>query len=211
MVQDGRGHLLAGRLSAAQSSAEEAIALSKVHRYEERTALGTCIRGIALSEQGLLEEGIAYIRQGLSDYSATGGRLAQSEFYSALAAACGKAGRPREGLEAVDFGLAVGRDGGESFYQGELHRIRGELILIEDAAKTSDAERLFRTAIDVARRQQARSFELRATMSLARLLAKQGRRDEARTMLSEVYNWFTEGFDTADLKEAKALLDELSA
>jgi len=104
----------------------------------------------------------------------------------------------------------MGRDGGESFYRGELYRIRGELIQIEVPADPHEAERLFRTAIDTASRQQARSFELRATTSLARLLAKQGHRVEARTILAEIYNWFTEGFDTPDLNDAKALLDELN-
>jgi DNA-binding winged helix-turn-helix (wHTH) protein/predicted ATPase len=210
LVACGRGHLLAGSPGSAQSLAEEAITLSETHGFVERAALGKYVRGVALARQGELKEGIACILQGLSDYSATGGRLGQSEFYSALAAAFGKAGRIQEGLEAVDLGLAMGRDGGESYYRGELYRIRGELIQIEDSADPHEAERLFRTAIDIASRRQARSFELRATTSLARLLAKQGHRDEARTMLAEIYNWFTEGFDTTDLKDAKTLLDELN-
>jgi predicted ATPase len=93
--------------------------------------------------------------------------------------------------------------------QAEVHRVRGELLLKRDEANVVEAEESFRKAIDVARCQSAKSWELRATMSLARLLAQEGRRDEARTMLAEIYNWFTEGFDTADLKDAKALLDEL--
>jgi DNA-binding winged helix-turn-helix (wHTH) protein/tetratricopeptide (TPR) repeat protein len=211
LVACGRGHLLAGSPSSAQSLAEETITLSETYGYVERAAVGKCVRGVALTRQGELKEGIACILQGLSDYSATGGRLGQSEFYSALAAAFGQAGRTQEGLEAVDRGLAMGRDGGESFYRGELYRIRGELIQIEDPAHPDEVERLFRTAIDTASRQQAHSFELRATTSLARLLAKQGHRDEARTMLAEIYNWFAEGFDTSDLKDAKDLLDELDA
>jgi predicted ATPase len=92
-----------------------------------------------------------------------------------------------------------------------LPRLRGELLLMQDSSNVVEADSCFRTAIEVARRQSAKSWELRATMSLARLLAKQGRRDEARTILSEIYGWFAEGFDTADLKDAKALLDQLSA
>ncbi len=210
LVTCGRGHLLAGSPSSAQSLAEEAITLSESHGLVERAALGKYVRGVALTRQGELKEGIACILQGLSDYSATGGRLGQSEFYSALAAAFGKAGRTQEGLEAVDLGLAMGRDGGESYYRGELYRIRGELIQLDDPAHPDEVERLFRTAIDDASSRQARSFELRATTSLARLLAKQGHRDKARTMLAEIYNWVTEGFDTPDLKDAKTLLDELS-
>ena len=92
-----------------------------------------------------------------------------------------------------------------------MHRLNGELSLLRGAGTESDSEQHFRRAIDVAREQEAKSLELRATTSLARLLAKQGRRDEARAMLAEIYNWFTEGFDTADLKDAKALLDELGS
>jgi predicted ATPase len=91
----------------------------------------------------------------------------------------------------------------------EAHRLKGELLLRQSDTHTAEAEPCFVRAIEVARRQNAKSFELRATMSLARLLAKQDRRDEAHTMLAEIYGWFTEGFDTADLKDAKALLDEL--
>ena len=96
-------------------------------------------------------------------------------------------------------------------HHAELCRLKGELLLLQNASDATEAESCFREAIAIAQRQQAKSWELRATMSLARLLAKQGRRDEARAMLAEIYNWFTEGFDTPDLKDAKALLEELSA
>ena len=90
-----------------------------------------------------------------------------------------------------------------------MHRLKGELLLAQRASNAADAEKCFRTAIEIARKQHAKSWELRATTSLARLLAKQRKHDKARTMLAEIYNWFTEGFDTADLKDAKTLLDEL--
>jgi predicted ATPase len=96
----------------------------------------------------------------------------------------------------------------ERMWEAEINRVKGELLL--ESGGSSEAETCFRHAIDIARRQSAKSLELRATTSLARLLDKQGRRDEARRMLGEIYGWFTEGFDTADLKEAKALLEELS-
>ena len=98
----------------------------------------------------------------------------------------------------------------ERYYEAELHRLRGELLLMRTDADREGAELCFRKAIDIARRQSAKSWELRATTSLARLLAKQGNTDEARAMLPEIYGWFTEGFDTPDLKDAKTLLDELS-
>ena len=107
---------------------------------------------------------------------------------------------------------ALRRNGetGEKVLEAEFHRLLGELLLTEKG-NNDEADRAFRTAIDVARRQRAKSWELRATTSLARLLAKQGKRDEARAMLAEIYGWFTEGFDTPDLKDAKALLDELGS
>jgi predicted ATPase len=100
--------------------------------------------------------------------------------------------------------------GGERNFLTELHRVNGELLLTCDPSDEAEAQRCFRTAIDIARRQKARFFELRATTSLARLLQRQGKRDEARAMLSQIYNWFTEGFEFADLKDAKALLEELA-
>ena len=110
----------------------------------------------------------------------------------------------------LEEGFASVAKTGEQIDSPSLHHVKGELLLAQNPSDAVEAEQCFRTAIEIARRQSARSAELRATTSLARLLAKQGRRDEARTMLAEIYGWFTEGFDTADLKDAKALLDELS-
>ena len=120
-------------------------------------------------------------------------------------------GEFEEGLAAVEDVLAHADNTGEHTSSSELNRLKGELLLLRGTARHADAEASFRTAIEIARRQSARWWELRATVSLARLLAKQGKRDEARTMLTEIYNWFTEGFDTPDLKDAKALLHELGA
>jgi predicted ATPase len=113
---------------------------------------------------------------------------------------------------SLDYALRFVEQSGERYYEAELHRLRGELLLA--GGRASDEEEIqgyFRKAIEVARQQDARSWELRAATSLARLLAKQGRRDEARTILADIYGWFTEGFDTRDLKDARSLLDELSA
>jgi predicted ATPase len=122
-----------------------------------------------------------------------------------LAESCSRNGLPHEGLEAVAQGMRLVQN------NGELHRVKGELLLIQVPSDEAEAERCFRTAIDMAHGQKARLFELRATVSLARLLKRQGKTEEARKMLAEIYNWFTEGFDTADLNDAKALLDELRA
>jgi predicted ATPase len=117
--------------------------------------------------------------------------------------------RLEDGLKAVTRGLEILQSNGLKFAEAELHRLNGELLLI-GGNRAAEVESSFRQAIEVARGQSAKWFELRATMSLARLLASQGRRDEARTKLAEIYNWFTEGFDTADLRDAKSLLDDLA-
>ena len=126
-----------------------------------------------------------------------------------LAEICGKAGEASAGLDLVKRALEQIVTTGQRICEAELHRIKGELLLTENSENRSEAGQCFRIAIEIARHQKAKSWELRATTSLARLLASQGRRDEAHTMLGEIFNWFTEGFDTADLKDAKALLDEL--
>ena len=129
----------------------------------------------------------------------------------ALAETCGKNGRVEEALDSVMEGLATAKQTGLRLVEAELHRIRGELLMMKDPGNGAEGERCLRTAVDVARRQAARLYELRATTSLARLLKQQGRAEQACQMLAEIYGWFTEGFDTADLKDAKALLDELNA
>jgi predicted ATPase len=138
-------------------------------------------------------------------------RVATALLPVALAEACGKNGRPEEGLDLVAKGLATTEQIGLRVAEAELHRVKGEFLMIKDPGNAAEAERCLRIAMDVARRQGARLFELRSTVGLARLLKQQVETDEARTMLAEIYGWFTEGFDTADLKDAKALLDRLTA
>jgi predicted ATPase len=119
--------------------------------------------------------------------------------------------RLEDGLCAVAEALTGADENEDRQNESERHRVKGELLLRQDTSNVLEAKRCFQRAIEIARKQSAKTLELRATTSLARLLAKQRHRDEARTMLADIYNWFTEGFDTVDLKEAKALLDELSA
>ena len=150
------------------------------------------------------------MRRGISAIRATGGTPRAWDLCQ-LASGLGKVGRPEEGLGVLEEGFASVAKTGEQLYIPLLNQVKGELLLVQRPWDVAEAERCFRTAIEIARRQSARSEELRAATSLARLLAKQGHRDEARTMLAEIYCWFTEGFDTADLKDAKGLLDRLSA
>jgi predicted ATPase len=127
-----------------------------------------------------------------------------------VAQACKETGSVEEGLEALNEAFTIIAKTAERFYEAELYRLKGELVLLRDGdSEVSQAPACFQRAIEIARSQRAKSWELRATTSLARMLANQGRRDEAGAMLAEIYNWFTQGFDTEDLKEAKALLDEL--
>ena len=119
-------------------------------------------------------------------------------------------GRFDDGLSALTEALAAANENEIGFSKAEMHRLKGELLLRRGDSNAAEAQSCFERAIEIARSQSAKSWELRATMSLARLLDKQGRRDEARTMLADIYGWFTEGFDTADLKDAKALLERLN-
>ena len=165
--------------------------------------------GWADAVAGDLEGGIARMRRHLSEYRASGTDL-QCDYYLAwFATALGRLGRFDEALHAVDESFAIIERGGARYYEAEVHRVKGELLLAQDASNAAQAEQSFRTAIKISRKQRAKSWELRATTSLARLLRDTNRRDEARAMLADIYGWFTEGFDTADLKDSKALLDEL--
>jgi predicted ATPase len=190
----------------AQEHSGAALALSKEHGFPFWLSWGTIVQGWALSERGQLEEGIARIHEGIDAHRAIG-VTAESWGYAVLAEVYGKAGRMEEALNALTGALALINSTGERFYEAEVYRLKGELLVEQD---TSEARICLQRAIAIARGQQAKSLELRATMSLARLLMKQDRRDEGGAMLAEIYGWFTEGFDTADLQDAKVLLDELS-
>src|SRR5262249_47474511 len=163
-----------------------------------------------LAEQGRKGEGTAQIRQGLAAFDATGAVMGRSYYLALLAEAYGKAGQPEEGLAVLAEAINQVQKTGERYWEAELYRLKGELSLKSGArSPESEAEPCFLKAIEIAQRQQVRSLELRATMSLARLWQQQGKTKEAHEMLSEVYSWFTEGFETKDLQEAKALIDSL--
>jgi predicted ATPase len=130
--------------------------------------------------------------------------------WASLAEAYSAAGRVDDALQAVAQGLAQARDTSARFNEAELYRLEGELLLTGLRPKYEEAAQCFRHALEIARRQSAKSIELRATMSWSRLLQRQGKHEDARRLLAEVHVWFTEGFDTADLRDAKTLLDELS-
>jgi class 3 adenylate cyclase/predicted ATPase len=209
----------------AQEQAEAMMALATEQGFALFVAGGTCWRGWALAMQGQTEVGIVQMQQGLAAWRATGGELAVPSLLALLAEAYGQAGRPEEGLAALTEALALVDTSGECWYEAELYRLKGELLRqsgvrgpgspVSTSASgrwtpDADAEACFRQALDIARRQQAKSLELRSAMSLARLCQRHGKRAEAPQLLAEIYGWFTEGFDTADLQEAKVLLEELA-
>ena len=210
-------HQFRHECQAAQQRAEAAITLSNEYGFPFWSSVGTILRGWALAEKEQAGEGITGIRLGLAAHRATGAVTSQSWGLALLAEAYSKVGSLEEGLNAVTEALTMVAQTGERFYEAELYRLKGELTLKlrhssdeSYEARIKQAEACFQGAIAIARQQQAKSWELRAIISFVRLLATQGRRDEARAMLAEIYGWFTEGFDTADLKDAKALLEELA-
>lgn len=196
----------------AQERAETLMTLSHEQGFALTLAWGLIYRGWALAEQGQGEEGIAQIRQGLTAYRATGAEVGRPHFLALLAEACGKGGQTEEGLSALTEALGIVDKNGEHEYEAELYRLKGELLKVEAGTKgkTEEVEQCFLQAMAVARYQQTKALELRAATSLARLRYQQGKQKEAHTMLTDIYGWFTEGFDTKDLREAKVLLEELA-
>jgi tetratricopeptide (TPR) repeat protein len=190
----------------AEALAARVLELSEQHKFPFRVATSRCALGHARAHLGRASEGIILIRQGIAGLLEIGTRLGISGDITSLAAAQERAGAIDDALVTVEQALQTNPD--ELFYRPETLRLRGELR--RKRGDTDLAEADFRESIALAQKMGAKAWELRATMSLAQLLDKQGRRDEARTMLADIYNWFTEGFDTADLKDAKALLDELN-
>jgi predicted ATPase len=209
-------HQLRREGQAVQELTETIISLSTQQGFPLPLARGTHLRGWALADQGQREEGTVQLRQGLAAYQATRSELFQPYFLALLAEVYGKVGQVEEGLSVVAEALAAVEKTEERWCEAELYRLRGELTLATSSVQRlgssvqKEAEGYFLKAIEIARQQQARSWELRATTSLARLWQQQGKHHEARSLLAEIYGWFTEGLDTKDLQEANALLTELN-
>jgi predicted ATPase len=205
-------HQLRCEPQVALAQAEAQRALCTERGFATYLAWGMMPRGWALAVQGQVVEGIAQLREGFATWRALGGeRVPAWPWFLALwAEACSHAGQLGEGLCALDEVLRRVQHKEERLYEAEVYRLKGELLLQGLATRQEEAEESFQHALDVACRQQAKSWELRAAMSLSRLWQQQGKRAEARALLAPIYGWFTEGFDTADLQEANALLEELS-
>jgi len=222
-------HQLRREERIAHEHAEASIAIASEHGLLLYQATSTVVRGWSLIEQGHPKEAIEQIRHGLAGHQGTGTQLLSPHFLALLAEALAEAHQAEEGLRVLEEALAAADHTGERCYQAELYRLKGELLLQQstraalsqaatggtaivedDPLAFANVEACFAQSIKIAQRQQAKSLELRAVMSVARLYQNQGRQDEARQLLAQICSKFTEGFDTVDLREAKALLDELS-
>ena len=196
-------------MHAAGEPAEATVALCKEHGFAYYLAWGTIVQGWVGVESGEVEDGMAKMQQGLTALRATGGGLRLPYYRALLVAAFGKMGHLAKGLRALDEAFAGVQQTGERWMEAELHRLKGELLLQQSSDNQTEAESCFHQALTVAQNQHAKSWELRTATSLARLWQSQDKRQDAYDLLASVYNWFTEGFDTADLQDAQSLLEEL--
>jgi predicted ATPase len=186
--------------------AEAVLALAAEHEFAQWVAQDMIFQGWALAEQGQATEGVARMRRGLAAWRETGAEVNRPFFLALLASGYQRTGQVAQGLSLVDEALVLVEATGERWCEAELHRLKGELLLSVAADQAPEAEACFQHALTIARSQHAKSWELRAAMSLSRLWGQQGKRDAARELLAKAYGCFTEGFDTPDLQEALGLL-----
>jgi class 3 adenylate cyclase/predicted ATPase len=203
-------HQFRREVRAAQEYAESAISLATEQGFPFWRVHGAVLRGWALVQQGQAKEGIEQLNEGLRAYRATGAETARPNYLALLAEAYGIQGESEEGLALLTEALTLVDTTGAQWYAPELYRLKGELLLQQNSDNHTEATSCFQHAISIAQNQSAKSWELRASTSLARLWQQQGKRQEAHDLLAPVYGWFSEGFDTADLQEARALLNELA-
>jgi class 3 adenylate cyclase/predicted ATPase len=211
LASAGLTQMWCGQTQPALESTEALIALAKEKGFSSFLAVGTLLHGWVLTAQGREDEGIAEILEGIAGWRATGARGNGTGHLAVLLSAYLKRGKTDEAMPVLSEALGMVEEIGERNNEARLYQLKGELLRARGADGDLEAERNFRAAIRIARNQHAKSLELRASTSLARLLQARGQRDEARVMLAEIYGWFTEGFDTADLKDAKSLLEQLGA
>jgi predicted ATPase len=203
-------HHLHRDMYTTQTLAETAIALSIEHAFPSRLAVGNIHLGWALAVQGEGVKGISLLQEGLAGWQEMGSKNAQPFLLCRLAEAYYTMRQSHEGLTTLTEALALVSHYDERWYEAELHRLKGELLLSQYSDNQTEAESCFHEAMTIAQTQSAKSWELRAATSLARLWQCQDKRQDAYDLLAPVYGWFTEGFDTADLQEAKSLLEDLA-
>jgi predicted ATPase len=199
---------LVGDNAALDERAEQLVAVATEQSFPHWRAQGTIFRAWVTVKNGDVAEGISLLRSGSSAYRTTGAESRMPHYIALLARACEIAGQIEEALTLLDDALQIVERTGERWFAAELCRHKGQLLLRQGHSEA--AEELYRKALSIAEEQEAKLWELRAAASLARLRRDQSRRAEARDLLAPVYGWFTEGFATPDLKDAKALLAELA-
>ena len=206
-------HQLLQDRQGAREHSEEALALSTEHEFAFWLLMGMILHGWALTAGNEVDTGVAEMHQGLAGFRATGAEIMLPYYMGLLAHVHGVMGQETEGLHLVDEALGAVQHSGECWWEAELHRLKGELSFSQATSPGAESDRdkvaegYFNKALRIASRQGAKSLELRAAMSLSRLRRRQGKPAEARQTLAAVYGLFTEGFEVADLREAKALLD----
>lgn len=205
-----RFHALRGEQHAVRELAARLTSLATAHGFAQFVAAGTIMQSWSVAMQGQAVPGILRMRQALEAYRLTGAQAGLPHYLTLLAEAHGLAGQPEEGLRVIAEALALARQHEDHVYDAVLYRLQGELLLACPHEPHPAAEACFQQALAIARRQQARSLELRAATSLARLWQRQSKGAAAHALLTEVYSWFTEGLDTAALQESKALLATLA-
>jgi predicted ATPase len=203
-------HQLRRDAPAVHAQADATVTLATEQGFTLWAAWGTSLRGWALALRGQGEKGSAQVRQGIAAVRATGTALLMPYFCTVLADVCAHLGHPDDSLRALAEAHALAEQHEDRWWEAEIHRLQGVVLLRQPGASQAEAEAWVQRALDVSRRQEAKSLELRAATSLSRLWQQQGKGADAYTLLAPVYGWFTEGFDTADLQEAKALLEELA-
>jgi predicted ATPase len=199
-----------GNYGAAQTQVDELVALADERGTPFWKGLGTAVQGWLFAETGKASDAVRAITSGITSLRSTGAALYEPWHLWYLAMAYAELGQHDDARRCIDDAIDKVERSKEKWCEAEVHRIAGEIALKSPEQDVAKAEAYFDRALAVSRQQQAKSWELRASMSMARLWRDQGKRDEARELLAPVYGWFTEGFDTRDLKEANALLDGLS-
>jgi hypothetical protein len=210
LFQCGVAHFERGEIDQMQERAQELVVLAERLGFPLYLGMGRVLRGFARVESGEGEAGVAEMREAMGELAGIGSGLGAPLFLSMLAEGLRKVGRHNDALAALGLGDALAQQRGQHFYDAELHRLRAEILLDTDENAALEAEVLFRQSIETAQRQEAKAFELRTALRLARLWQRQGKREAARHLMAPLYAWFTEGLDTRDLKDAKTLLDSLS-
>jgi predicted ATPase len=207
----GRSHMFCRDYAAARAQIDELLALADERGAQYWKTLGTTVRGEIFAMTGKAPDAVRAITSGITSLRSTGASLYEPRHLWHLAMAYAELGQLDDARRCIEDAIEKVERSKEKWCEAEVHRIAGEIELKSLAPDTEKAEKYFKHALSVARTQQTKSWELRAAMSMARLWRDQGKRDEARELLAPVYGWFTEGFDTLDLKDAKSLLDELAA